>query len=92
MASTPNQQRQHLKQAYGKFYTALTLLLADYDPMGLVRGGAPLNEYEPEVDAILLRLHEASSPSTLGHIIYETIVAYFGSTRSEERRVGKQCR
>jgi hypothetical protein len=34
--------------------------------MGLVRWGAPRNEYEPEVDAILLRLHEASSPSDLG--------------------------
>ncbi len=47
--------------------------------MGLIRAGAPDDEYNLEVDTILSRLHEASSPNALGHIIYETFVAYFDS-------------
>lgn len=80
MSLPSNQQRQHLKQKYGKLYDALTRLLAEDDPKGLVTGGAPHNEYEPEVDAILLRLHKADSPSALGHLIYEIFVEYFGAT------------
>jgi hypothetical protein len=82
MSLTPEQQRQNLKQEYGWLYEASIQLLAEYDPMHLIAMGAPRDEYEPEVDVILLRLPEASSPSTLGQIIYEAFVHCFGSTFS----------
>src|SRR5258708_3989371 len=77
--SSASEQRENLKREYGSFYEDLTLLLAEYDPMGLVRGGAPDDEYDIEVYVILLRLNEASSPTMLGQIIYEAFVACFGS-------------
>ena len=91
MSSPSNQQRQHLKQEYGKLYDALARLLAEEDPMGLVRWGASRNEYEPEMDAILLRLHEATSPNVLGDIIYETFVEYFGTTFAPPNAPLSQC-
>ena len=48
--------------------------------MYLIKGGAPSDEYESEVDAILLQLPEASSPTVLGRIIYETFVKSFAIT------------
>lgn len=91
MAATPEQHAQ-LKQEYRSFYEALTLLLADYDPMGLVGGGAPYNEYDIEVDVILLRLNEAVSPDMLGQIMYEAFVQCFGRTfvRPDEQHSEQQ--
>lgn len=78
--SSTLEQRENLKRGFGAFYENLTILLAGYDPMDLVRGGAPDDEYDIEVDAILLRLNEASSPMVLGQIIYEAFVECFGPT------------
>ncbi|QBD78143.1 hypothetical protein EPA93_19930 [Ktedonosporobacter rubrisoli] len=77
--SSANQRRQQLKQKYGKLYDELARLLAEDDPMGLVSSGAPPNEYEPEIDAILSQLHEATTPDALGHLLYETFARYFGA-------------
>lgn len=82
MSLTPKQQRQNLKQEYGWLYEALIQLLAEYDPMNLIVMGAPSDEYDLEVDVILQRLPEASSPSSLGQIIYEAFVHCFGSSFS----------
>ena len=73
-------ERESLKQKYGWLYESLTQLLAEYDPMGLVSIGAPYDEYDIEVDRILLRLPETTSPKALGQLIYETFVACFGSS------------
>lgn len=71
------EQRRKLKREYGEFYEALVQLLAEYDLIGLVKMGAPKDEYEPEVDVILGRLNEASSPDALRQIIYEAFVQCF---------------
>ncbi len=78
--SLTSEQRESLKQEYGSFYEALTQFLAEEDLMGLVRIGAPHDEYELEVDVILQRLSEARSPRVLGSIIYETFVQCFGTS------------
>lgn len=85
MSLTP-EQRKSLKQEYGRLYEALTELLAEEDLMGLVRLGAPRDEYELEVDVILQRLSEARSPRVLGSIIYETFVQCFGTAFASRHR------
>lgn len=80
MPSTPESQRSTLKAKYGWLYKALVKLLAEEDLMGLVKMGAPDDEYEPEVDTFLPRLPEANSPDELGQIIYEAFVKCFGKT------------
>jgi hypothetical protein len=61
--SSTLEQREKLKREYGWLYEALVQLLAEYDPMHLLIMGAPSDEYDIEVDVILLRLNEASSPT-----------------------------
>jgi hypothetical protein len=75
----PVHDSQKLKQEYGWFYDALCRLLAEDDPIGLIAGGAPVNEYDIEADEILCRLHDASSPAALGNIICEVFIEYFRS-------------
>lgn len=87
MALISEEDRQKLKYEYGWLYGAFVQLLADYDPMNLVRTGAPSDEYELEANLILLRLHEASSPSMIEQIAYEAFIRCFGSTFAPE---GKQ--
>ncbi len=56
------------------------MLLAEYDPMNLMFEDMPYNEYDREVDEILLRLDEISSPDVFGQVIYEIFVGCFGVT------------
>ncbi|HLG76258.1 MAG TPA: hypothetical protein VKX46_07580 [Ktedonobacteraceae bacterium] len=70
-------QRQQLQQTFGDFYMFFVDLLATYDPIGLIKMGAPKDEYDIEADAILLRIHEAQSARDLGAIIYEEFVRCF---------------
>jgi hypothetical protein len=78
--SKEQEQQRKLKKEYGQLYEAFIQILAKDDPMNLVRIGAPDNEYQWEVDRILLRLNEAKSPSKLGDIIYEAFVQGFGKS------------
>ncbi|HLZ63565.1 MAG TPA: hypothetical protein VKR06_42060 [Ktedonosporobacter sp.] len=78
MGTVSLEQRQQLKQKYGELYETFIRLLAEYDPMGLLRMGAPHDEYDLEVGMILLRLHGAETPHVLGQIIYEEFDSCFG--------------
>lgn len=70
-------QHAMLKRQYGWFYQELIKLLGEADLMGFVFSGISADEYDIEVDELLLRLPEASSPNQLGQIIYEVFVKCF---------------
>lgn len=65
----------------------ITRALNEADPIGLIEGGAPLDEYAPEIGTILPRLKEASTEQTLRRIIHEEFSRWFGVdiAGSEER-------
>ena len=65
------EQSEMLRQEYGWFYMSCVEILASYDPLVLVASGAPDDEYDVEVDAILLRMGEATSLDILSDIVYE---------------------
>ncbi len=81
------EKKQQIKHLYGKLYGDLTDLFCRYDPMGLVNMGAPENEYEPEVQAVLPRLKEACSMNDLRYILYEEFTTQFSvvTERSKEK-------
>jgi len=60
-------------------YDEVVRILAQEDPLSLVWGGAPKDEYGPEAVTILLRLHEATSEGELCRIAYEEFAAWFGA-------------
>jgi hypothetical protein len=71
------EQRKILCQEYGWFCKSFVEILASCDPLGLIAGGAPDDEYDIEVDAILLRMEEAKSVDILSEIIYEEFIRWF---------------
>jgi len=57
---------------------AVSEALRNSDPIGLIQGGAPLDEYEPEVGTILPRLRTATSSGDVRTILYVEFVNWFG--------------
>lgn len=66
-----------VRKYFGELFESTLRILTENDPLGLISSGAPTDEYEPEVETILLRLHEADSQSALCGIVYEEFVRWF---------------
>src|SRR5882672_1942807 len=77
MAESSRQRRQSLKAAYGSVYLAVSRLLREADPIGLIAMGAPDDEYDPEVSTILPRLREANAAVDVQRIVHEEFVRWF---------------
>lgn len=56
---------------------AVSRILARHDPMGLVAGGAPADEYDVEARTIERRLAEAVSPEDMRRIAREEFARWF---------------
>jgi hypothetical protein len=57
----------------------VTRLLADVDPVGLTRAGAPTDEYDVEAGQIVRRvIREGPDPDGAQHIVVEVFEDYFG--------------
>ena len=57
---------------------AVSQALRDADPLRLIRRGAPLDEYDPEVGTVLPRLRGATSCGDVRTILHEEFVHWFG--------------
>jgi hypothetical protein len=66
-----------LKQAYGRLYTEVSRLVREADPIRLIAIGAPDDEYDVEIGAILPRLCEATSAGDVHRIVHEEFVRCF---------------
>jgi hypothetical protein len=68
----------------------VTTVLREEDPIGLIHGGAPPDEYDPEIGTILPRLKEAGSVVDLRRIIHEEFSRWFGvESAAPEERYGR---
>ena len=65
------------ERPHSELYGELLDLMARHDPIGLVKIGAPDDEYSPEVERILPRLGDAGSVEDLERIIHEVFVLMF---------------
>lgn len=75
--SEKKERLQQLKKEYRWLYTSFKMIFVQDDPKGLIRMGAPDDEYEFEVAAILARIGEARSADELGKIMYEVFAKAF---------------
>ncbi len=55
----------------------VTQLLAEHDPLGLIRMGAPRDEYSLEAKTIVARMGEARSALELRDVFHEEFVRWF---------------
>ena len=75
-----NADRDRLRRRFGSLYSDILEILQHHDPIGI--GFLP-DEYEPEVDTILLRLDGVSSENELQRIIYEEFVWWFSNSEAQ---------
>ena len=66
-----------LKREYAALVDAVTAAIDRADPIGLLAGGAPRDEYSPEIGTILPRLKTAEGPEDVQTIIHEEFVRWF---------------
>jgi hypothetical protein len=74
-------ERDRVKRRFGPLYDGVLEILQRYNPTGI--GIIANDEYEPEVDTILLRLGEAHSLGECRHIIHEEFVWWFSDSAAE---------
>jgi hypothetical protein len=67
------------KRQFAALRGAVSEVLRDPDPIGLIQSGAPCDEYDPEVGTILPRLRTATSPGDVREIVHEEFVRWFGA-------------
>src|SRR5258708_5710917 len=75
-----NADRDRIKRRFGHLYTDILEIIQRHDPIGI--GYLP-DEYEPEVDTILLRLESASSEGELRQIIHEEFIWWFSNSEAQ---------
>jgi hypothetical protein len=66
------------KVQFAALREAVSQALRDADPIGLIQGGAPVDEYDPEVGTVLPRLRAATSSGDVRAILHEEFVHWFG--------------
>ncbi|TMA13412.1 MAG: hypothetical protein E6J89_01435 [Deltaproteobacteria bacterium] len=66
------------KAQFAALREAVSQALREADPIGLIEGGAPLDEYDPEVGTGLPRLRGATSCGDVRTILHEEFVHWFG--------------
>ncbi len=70
--------KRRAKAGFAALREAVSQALREADPIGLIRGGAPRNEYDPEVGTILPRLRGVTSAEDIQSIVHEEFVSWFG--------------
>ena len=78
VAGAGAEERERLKREHPRLFGELALVLARRDPVGLVRIGAPEDEYVPEVGTILPRLGAVISEGEALNVVHEEFVRWFG--------------
>lgn len=70
-----------MEQRYQAFVVAVERAIKDADPIGLLKGGAPADEYSPEIGAIVPRVGNAQSVDEITAVLHEEFVRWFGNDR-----------
>lgn len=77
MTEGRRKRQKALKATHGRLYSEVSRLFREDDPIGLIRIGAPDDEYDVEVSTILPRLREAQSAAEVQKLVHEEFVRWF---------------
>jgi hypothetical protein len=75
--------RRPLRKQYDELHDVVLRAFNESDPMELLSAGAPADQYESEVGAILPRLRTASSRVDVLRILDEEFAEWFANGSSE---------
>ena len=71
-------KRKDIKTKYEALVAAVTLAIDEADPIGLLKIGAPPDEYSPEVGTVVPRVSHATDVEEVKRILHEEFVRWFG--------------
>jgi hypothetical protein len=63
---------------YQSLVAAVSRAIDDADPIGLLEGGAPADEYGPEIGTIVPRVVNAQSVEEVTTVLHEEFLRWFG--------------
>ncbi len=81
------------KREREKVFDAVRSVIHDWDPYDLLTGGAPDDEFDGEISAVVNQLHRVRSPLDAAHAIARVFSSSFSSpsfTVEECREVGER--
>ena len=67
-----------LRWYFGTVFDAVRAIVNGWDPYGLIRMGAPSDEYDGEISRVLLRLQHARSTEDATEIVLDELSRSFG--------------
>jgi hypothetical protein len=75
-----------MERRYKALATAVERAITDADPLGLLEGGAPADEYSPEIGTIVPRVGNAQSVDEITAVLHEEFVRWFGNGTAGPRQ------
>ena len=83
------EQRRRFKAEYGELFDSTAALLFRHDPAG-INFDENTNEYEPEAETILPRLHNCQSVEDVARVVHEEFVRWFDADTAGPRESYKE--
>jgi hypothetical protein len=74
-----------MKARYQRLVAAVERAIDDADPIGLLEGGAPADEYGPEIGTIVPRVMNAQSVEEVTTVLHEEFLHWFGDDTAGPR-------
>lgn len=65
-------------------YNLIKRIIDSWDPVGLLAGGSPLDEYDVETERIFQFCKDAHTKREIGELIYSTFFEFFGENTFEK--------
>lgn len=75
---------KELKSKYKNDFTTLTKLVNDFDPSGLIKGGAPLDEYNCLTQKLLSYIYNNKTRKEIKDLIIQEADEHFGMPVEKE--------
>lgn len=76
-----------METPYQGLVAAVERAIEEADPIGLLEGGAPADEYGPEIGTIVSRAVKAQSVEEVTTVVHEEFVRWFGHDTAGPRHV-----
>jgi hypothetical protein len=76
-----------MNRANQAFVAAVERAITDADPIGLLRGGAPADEYSPEICTVVPRIARAERRDEVTEILHQEFLRWFGERTAGPRHV-----
>ena len=78
------------KIKYKNDFVKVTKLINEFDPCGLIEGGAPVDEYESLTNNILSSIYNRTSRQEIKKKILNELIHYFG--KSDLNKINEYCK